>query len=95
MATMKPPAVYTQLFVALVVLYLHQTLGIPLEQFYPYGEDSGDDDLPPHDDGSSSAITLTIPFPFFDEEKHTVFVSKMRVCLCSYSIRVARRINSK
>lgn len=86
-ATMKPPATSMQLFVAFLVLCLHRTLCIPLEQFYPYGDNSGDLILAANDDQSSRPIKLTVPFPFFDEEKLTIFVSKacMSVVILSMS----------
>ena len=84
---MKLSTTSVLLFIALVVLYhLHRTLCIPLEQFYPYGKENGDMILAANDDQSSSPITLTVPFPFFDEEKHIVFVSKACVSSGGYSL---------
>ena len=44
-------------------------------ELYPFGDGSLDSSLGPNDDGSSSPITLLRPFPFFDEDRTTVFVS--------------------
>ena len=39
--------------------------GIPLADLYPFGLSEGDSTLIPNDDGSSSTIALSLPFPFF------------------------------
>ena len=44
-------------------------------ELYPFGAGSLDSSLGPNDDGSSAPITLLRPFPFFDEDRTTVFVS--------------------
>ena len=61
----------------LVVLLgiLGVTCGIPLSEFYPFGVEAGDTEIPSNDDGSSSAVDLPLPFPFFDTLHQTVYVS--------------------
>ena len=49
--------------------------GIPLAEFYPFGRSEGDSTLIPNDDGSSSAIALSLPFPFFAVDHRSLFVS--------------------
>ena len=48
---------------------------IELEDFYPYGTDNGDNSVPMNDDGSSGQINIAFPFPFFDEDHDSLFVS--------------------
>ncbi len=60
------------LFAFSFVLYVD---GVDLNQFYPYGESVGDSALIPNDDGSTTDISLTVPFPFFDRDHSTIFVS--------------------
>ena len=64
--------------------FLGRTASIPLDQFYAYGPEAGDDELVRNDDESSSTLTLPVPFPFFDEEERTLFVSNCdrHQCLC-------------
>ena len=47
---------------------------IPLAEFYPFGATVNETLLLPNDDGSSSRITLSSVFPFFDENYETVYV---------------------
>ena len=66
-----------QIFIICSVLYLLQLDGfwcIPLNEFYPFGENSSDTLLYRNDDGFSSAINLSSVFPFFDENFATVYV---------------------
>ena len=68
-----------QSFLVSVVVVLsafsHHVIGIPLMSFYPFGNDTGDTALPPNDDESSGLINLTMPYPFFGENRATAFVS--------------------
>ena len=49
---------------------------IPLDDFYPYGTDVGDDVLPRNDDGVSSAISLGgSGFRYFGNSHSEIFVS--------------------
>ncbi|CAG2206870.1 Sushi, nidogen and EGF-like domain-containing protein 1 [Mytilus edulis] len=48
---------------------------IPLSMFYPYGNPSHDNRLPPNDDGSSSEIHISSSFPFFNTSHRSLFVN--------------------
>ena len=48
---------------------------IELEDFYPYGPENGDNSVPTNDDGSSGRVDIIFPFPFFDEDHDSLFVS--------------------
>jgi hypothetical protein len=48
---------------------------IKLEDFYPYGPENGDNSVPTNDDGSSGVVNIGFPFPFFDDEHESLFVS--------------------
>ena len=50
---------------------------ITVEEFYTFGEGSGDSRLPRNDDGSSEPITLRTEFPFFDQIRRRVYVSTL------------------
>ena len=59
---------------------------IELDNFYPYGTQNGDTTVPTNDDGSSGRVNIMFPFPFFDEEHESLFVStfiviKMVLCI--------------
>ena len=54
---------------------------ITVEEFYAFGEGSGDSRLPRNDDGSSEAITLRTEFPFFDQIRRRVYVSTLLLVL--------------
>lgn len=58
----------------LVLLFLRQGTSVPLSEFYPFGQAVGDSQLGPNDDGSSPAITLSIPFRYFDTSYDTIYV---------------------
>ena len=49
--------------------------GIPLHNFYPFGRGTPDQSIFPNDDGASLRINLIVPFPFFDVNQNTAFVS--------------------
>lgn len=69
---------------ALLITALHSclfttgVLCVTLEEFYPFGSGAGDGFLVANDDGSSPRITLRVQFPFFDENRRTVYVSTAR-----------------
>ena len=46
-----------------------------LLNFYPFGENEGDQVVPRNDDGSSGEVPISIPFPFFDHNHKSLFVS--------------------
>ena len=58
-------------FNALQVVYMR----IELKDFYPYGPENGDNAVPSNDDGSSGRVNIGFPFPFFDDEHDSLFVS--------------------
>lgn len=43
--------------------------------FYPFGESEGDGLLPKNDDESSGSVSISIPFPYFDQYHKSLFVS--------------------
>ncbi|XP_062612220.1 uncharacterized protein LOC134274009 [Saccostrea cucullata] len=47
----------------------------PLNQFYPFGLAAGDRELPSTDDGYTSNITTSVPFPFFGSSFCSLFVN--------------------
>ena len=51
--------------------------GIELKNFYPYGIDNGDTLVPTNDDGSSGRVDISSPFPFFDQNHNSLFVSML------------------
>ena len=54
---------------------------IELEDFYPYGPQNGDNSVPKNDDGSSGRVNIVFPFPFFDEDHDSLFVSSQYIKL--------------
>ena len=71
-------------FAILVVVHYQQVAGIPLEGFYPFGETTEDLFLPPTNDGFI-AKSLVMPFPSFDEDYTTIYVSACAYeCECTY-----------
>ena len=64
--------------VVLVAVVLTSVSGVPLNRFYPFGFEAGDNELlfeGEVNDVSSPAITLSTPFQFFGVEHETLFVS--------------------
>ena len=49
---------------------------VVLPNFYPFGQSEGDQLLPPNDDESSGTVPISIPFPFFDRNHNSLFVSR-------------------
>lgn len=49
---------------------------VVLPNFYPFGQGEGDQLLPANDDQSSGTVSILIPFPFFDKNHNSVFVSR-------------------
>ncbi len=67
--------IFRVVFAATVVLIRSSSVdGLPLVQFYPFGV-AIDRRLSPNDDTSSVPIHLNTPFPYFDEDVNTVYVS--------------------
>ena len=56
---------------------------ITVEEFYSFGNSSGDSRLACNNDGSSEAITLRTEFPFFDQIRRRVYVSTLMHYPCS------------
>ena len=48
---------------------------IELENFYPYGPQNGDSAVPRNDDGNSGRVNIGFPFPFFDSDQNSLYVS--------------------
>lgn len=68
----------------LSILLLHlssqTTLAIPLNEFYPFGAETGDKTLSRTDDGSSPLIELVSSvFPFYGQEYDQLFVSQLSI----------------
>ena len=71
------------LFIALCCVL--EVCCITVEEFYSFGESSGDSLLPRVLDGSSDAITLRTEFPFFNQSYKIVYVSTtLHVYIFSY-----------
>ena len=73
-----------QLLLANCLLLTIHVTAIPLGQFYPFGEQSGDNLVGRTLDGSSPNITLPLPFAFFGESYNDIYVSIMNECLKSH-----------
>ena len=58
------------------LVLVNDVAAIPLEQFYPFGLDAGDNLLNRTLDGSSSKISLPRPLPFFGKSFDDIYVSK-------------------
>nr|XP_034326973.1 uncharacterized protein LOC105329357 isoform X6 [Crassostrea gigas] len=52
-----------------------KVFGYPLSQFYPFGLTAGDSSLPANDDGSTSSIPISVPFPFFGPSFSFIYVN--------------------
>lgn len=52
---------------------------VELSDFYPYGRENGDSVVPTNDDGSSGRVDIAFPFPFFDVEHKSLFVSPIYI----------------
>jgi len=74
------------LFTVLCCSVVVEVCCITVEEFYTFGEGSGDTRLGRNDDGSSEVITLRTEFPFFDQIRRRVYVS----ILLHYSANFAR-----
>ena len=69
--------------IVLLVMFIcsRNVAGIPLSDFYPFGSTGAADTLlPATDDGSSPAVTLSLPFPYFDVDYTSIFVSYRNQC---------------
>ena len=68
------------LFTVLCCSVVIEVCCITVEEFYTFGEGSGDSRLFRNDDGSSEPITLRTEFPFFDQIRRRVYVSTLLQC---------------
>ncbi|XP_060071369.1 protein mesh-like [Ylistrum balloti] len=60
---------------SLSFLILQLTSGIPVSQFYPYGETVHDHSFPKNDDGSSPRVNISTLFPFFNSQHDSLYVN--------------------
>ena len=65
------------LFTVLCCSVVVEVCCITVEEFYTFGQGSGDTRLSRNDDGSSEVITLRTEFPFFDQIRRRVYVSTL------------------
>lgn len=59
----------------LVILTLQGVDAIPLDDFYPFGVDAGDNLVPPTLDLPAGSLVLSSAFPFYEMDHFEVFVS--------------------
>ena len=57
-----------------------------LPNFYPFGQSEGDQLLPPNDDQSSGTVTISIQFPYFDQNHNSLFVSRQSLFYCTCTV---------
>lgn len=68
---------------------------VPLDDFYPFGQDKGDTQTIAQDDGGSGLVEISVAFPFFGDRHTGLYVSteqcvstdacvRVCVCLCLY-----------
>lgn len=58
---------------------------VPLEDFYPFGQDKGDSQTISQDDGGSRLVEISVAFPFFGDRHTGLYVSTEQcVCVCVY-----------
>ena len=63
---------------AILHFYLFvQVQSIGVEDFYAFGNATGDQRLPRTLDGSSPLIVLRTPFPFYDQDRRLLYVSSI------------------
>ena len=68
------------LFTVLCCSVVIEVCCITVDEFYTFGEGSGDSAVSRNDDGSSEAIILRTEFPFFDQNRRSVYVSTVQSC---------------
>lgn len=70
---------YTLVVIATIVVCLSVAIRGSVEaELYPFGADSGDDALPPSNDGTSPQLSLSTPFVFYGNSRETLFVSDLK-----------------
>lgn len=52
----------------------NSVISYPLSQFYPFGSIAADNNLPANDDGFTSSIPISVPFPFFGSSYSSVYM---------------------
>ncbi|XP_031573725.1 protein mesh-like [Actinia tenebrosa] len=78
----------TALLVFLVSFVFNPCHCLPVEQFYPFGSLTNDRRVPTNDDGSSGWVSITMPFPFFDNYHDRLYVNTNGVV--SFLIQVSK-----
>lgn len=61
---------------------------VPLEDFYPFGQDKGDSQTISQDDGGSGLVEISVAFPFFGDRHTGLYVSTEQTAVakeCSHS----------
>ena len=61
-------------FLLTLMFLLTVCYGIPLDDFFPFGDNVGDSKFPPNDD-RSTPIQLNFGFTFYNQTYQTIFVS--------------------
>lgn len=49
---------------------------VRFDDFYPFGESAGDEEMAPGDDLFSNPLQLWVPFPYYDREESILHVSR-------------------
>lgn len=49
---------------------------VPLEDFYPFGQDEGDSQTIKQDDGGSGLVEISVAYPFFGDRHTGLYVSR-------------------
>ncbi|KAJ8375192.1 hypothetical protein SKAU_G00057720 [Synaphobranchus kaupii] len=52
---------------------------VPLEDFYPFGQDEGDSQTIKQDDGGSGLVEISVAYPFFGDRHTGLYVSRTRL----------------
>ncbi|XP_052331565.1 sushi, nidogen and EGF-like domain-containing protein 1 isoform X1 [Oncorhynchus keta] len=69
------PCLCTLLCLNLLLLPGTVEPGVPLEDFYPFGQDSGDSQTISQDDGGSGLVEISVSFPFFGDRHSGLYVN--------------------
>uniref|UniRef100_A0AAZ3QN63 Sushi, nidogen and EGF-like domains 1 n=1 Tax=Oncorhynchus tshawytscha TaxID=74940 RepID=A0AAZ3QN63_ONCTS len=69
------PCLCTLLCLNLLLLPGTVEPGVPLEDFYPFGQDSGDSQTISQDDGGSGLVEISVAFPFFGDRHSGLYVN--------------------
>ena len=68
---------------------------VQLHEFYPFGENAGDSELERGDDDAYGPLRLDRPFPYFDTEERSLYVSYVNTKLLNTSGFVTNYIDTK